>query len=81
MEKSYILNIFNNKQFIIMKKYLIIFVLALCAAVQSNAQATWNVRAGGGFGVSLRFVRAAGEGEAQECACGVNTCLFHKEIG
>lgn len=49
MEKSYILNIFNNKQFIIMKKYLIIFVLALCAAVQSNAQATWNVRAGGGL--------------------------------
>lgn len=32
-----------------MKKYLVILVLALCAAVQSNAQTTWNVRAGGGM--------------------------------
>ena len=32
-----------------MKKYLVILVLALCAAVQSNAQTTWNVRAGGGL--------------------------------
>lgn len=32
-----------------MKKYLIILVLAFCAAVQSNAQTTWNVRAGGGL--------------------------------
>lgn len=33
-----------------MKKYLVILVMALCAAVQSNAQTTWNVRVGGGLG-------------------------------
>lgn len=32
-----------------MKKFLIILFLAFCAAVQSNAQMTWNVRAGGGL--------------------------------
>ncbi len=32
-----------------MKKYLVILVLALYGAVQSNAQITWNVRAGGGL--------------------------------
>ncbi|MGM9688838.1 MAG: hypothetical protein ACI3YD_07275 [Alloprevotella sp.] len=32
-----------------MKKYLVILVLAFCASVQSNAQTTWNVRAGGGM--------------------------------